>query len=134
MFIRAGISVFDIITGLCVDLDISEETVDHLFTLYGTGCETILRLSEQIPGGKEQVCGHAPDIVAQVQYAVIHEMANTLLDVVLRRTEIGLGPALKTEECEKIVNTMAACLNWDESKKKMELESYFIDRAKREQR
>lgn len=116
-----------------VSKGISGKTIEYLVHSYGTDYKNVLDLAEKVPEGKEALCSHSPGICAQVHYAVQYEGAKTLLDILFRRTEIGIGPALQPAECKKIVDIMALYLNWDKDQKKKEIDSYFIDREKQEQ-
>jgi glycerol-3-phosphate dehydrogenase len=65
--------------------------------------------------------GTSGDTMAQVTYAVNHEMALTLEDVVMRRTCLGqFGPA---RNLAKIADTMGAMLGWDEQRRWREMDS-----------
>ena len=66
----------------------SRETVEYVGRNYGTETEEVFRLAEEEPDLKE-VLNTDGEIMAEVAYAVKHEMARTLSDIVLRRTGIG---------------------------------------------
>lgn len=90
-----------------------EETAHHLARSYGTRITDVMATARRGPVLMQRPSERTPDIMAQVDYAVEREMAQTLPDVMLRRTGIGtLGePSLDT--IETVAQRMASHLNWD---------------------
>ena len=68
--------------------------IEALVATYGRRVRAVLDLARRLPGGLERICKSAPEIVAQVNWAVETELAVSLQDVLLRRTGIGTGPCL----------------------------------------
>ncbi len=97
-------------------LSLEREVRLHLARLYGTQHERILELVSQ-----NDALGHrisrrpgCLDIGAQVIFAVTHESARTLSDVIHRRLVIGtLGP-LTDDELEATAKLMASLLGWSQ--------------------
>ena len=91
--------------------------IRHLAHMFGARLPLLLdeaRLEELEP------LGESGDTLAQVTYAVRHEMALTLEDVVMRRTCLGqFGPA---RNLAKIADTMGALLGWDEQRRWREMD------------
>ena len=112
---------------------VSGESVRQLIISYGTEIDTVLEFAAAIPDGFSLIRSDSPEIRAQVAYAVRYERAKTLLDVVLRRTNIAVGPALRIEALENIADILARELHWDADKRKQEMELYLRDRESREQ-
>ena len=110
--------------------NIDEPTFRHLVTLYGTHYQDVLKLAEVCPSGYEKVCSHGTDIIAQILYAVRHEWAKTLTDVMLRRTSIGISSCLGMDACETAANVMGGELGWSEVKIREEITAYkdFVSR------
>ncbi len=93
---------------------LDDDTAYHLARSYGTQITELMASAERGPVlMKRPADSRTPDIMAQVDYAVEHEMARTLGDVLLRRTGMGtLGePSLDT--IEAVAQRMAGLLNWD---------------------
>lgn len=89
-----------------------ETLVRHFVKNYGGHWKKVLAISEEHPTYYEPLSRKAPDIGAQVIYAVRHEMARTLEDVLLRRTGLGnLGPPDK-EVIARVTSLMAEELGW----------------------
>lgn len=110
--------------------NIDEATFRHLVTLYGTHYQEVLESAGLHPGVFEKVCPHGVDIKAQIIYAVRHEWAKTLTDVLLRRTPIGMNTCLGMDACEITADTMASELGWNEETKCKEIAEYrsFVTR------
>ncbi|MBL7961667.1 glycerol-3-phosphate dehydrogenase/oxidase, partial [bacterium] len=70
---------------------IDEITFRYLVTLYGTHFKDVLEVADLHPGGFEKICSHGIDLKAQVIYAVKHEWAKTLTDVMFRRMPVGMN-------------------------------------------
>ncbi|MBL7996784.1 glycerol-3-phosphate dehydrogenase/oxidase [bacterium] len=104
--------------------NIDEMSFRHLVTLYGTHFEDVLKVADLHPGGFKKICSHGSDLRAQVIYAVRHEWAKTLTDVMLRRTPIGMNTCLGMDACEIVGNLMAGELRWNENKKREEIDNY----------
>jgi len=102
--------------------DISASIVQTLGRNYGTNWETVLRYSEDDPTGSTPL-GGSDVLKAEVLHAVREEMAQTLGDVVFRRTELASGefpgdPAL--QECSEI---LAKELGWNRSRVDQEIDA-----------
>lgn len=69
--------------GLMAELD--RDVADHLLSLYGSEAESLLT-----DGEVERIDPAGPDVWAQVSFAVRHEWALTVDDVVKRRTTLAL--------------------------------------------
>ncbi|MDE2466405.1 MAG: glycerol-3-phosphate dehydrogenase/oxidase, partial [Alphaproteobacteria bacterium] len=87
----------------------------HLARLYGTRLNEVLRPGETAPELLKPIAASG-DIGAQILYAVRHEMARTLEDVVMRRTGIGQLGAPSSQTLDAVVRLMAAELGWDEAR------------------
>jgi glycerol-3-phosphate dehydrogenase len=75
------------------------------------------RLTDLIPFNQ------SGDTPAQVAFALTHEMALTLEDMVMRRTSVGQFGPPSTKVLARIAQQMAAHLGWDEARKAREIES-----------
>jgi glycerol-3-phosphate dehydrogenase len=119
--------------GMPVDADalpkvegVNEETRVHLAARYGHHANLVIRLAEVDPALAERISPDLPDIAAEAAFAVDHEQAHTVGDVLLRRTRLGLldarrlcagdavGPA-------RVARAMAGLLDWDPARVEREL-------------
>lgn len=100
-------------------------TDEHLSEVYGGEAAWIQAYVEENPAlGKPIVTG-LPYLMAEVLYAVQHEMALTLCDVLIRRTHVlhetrdgGLDKA------RAVVEVMAPRLGWDEAERERQMADY----------
>lgn len=106
-------------TGLASDI------ATHLVGVYGSRSPQLATyVTRDVDAGKRLIEGR-PEIAAQIDFAVDHELAATITDVLCRRTQIslrdhqqGLG-ALDT-----VAARMAARLGWDEARTEAEKARY----------
>jgi glycerol-3-phosphate dehydrogenase len=97
----------------------------HLADTYGTRGMEIARLAAQAPELGARIVHDRDDVLAQVDFAIDEEMATTLSDVLMRRTQLflkdrdqGLGC------CDAVARRMALKLGWDEARTTQELATY----------
>lgn len=81
---------------------------------YGTAYEDVLRYFERRPAGERPLSDADALLRAQTRYAVSHEMARSLDDVILRRTEIGTAGYPGEAALALCARTMAQELGWSE--------------------
>jgi glycerol-3-phosphate dehydrogenase len=82
---------------------LSDEVLEHLVRAYGTRYERVVALAQRLDGGRDRVSPDAPVIFAQLVYGAAHEHAQTVDDLLWRRTELGArglidGAALRAAE------------------------------------
>jgi glycerol-3-phosphate dehydrogenase len=91
--------------------DFSGATVEYLGRNYGTEYDEVLKLARQDARLVETVNDDG-EILAQVIYAIQHEMAVTLKDILFRRTGIGTLGNPGEKVVAKIAEIAARELNW----------------------
>jgi len=71
-------------------------------------------------------------IGAEVLYAFRREMAQTLSDVLLRRTMVGLGPRVGLDVDEAAAEVAVRHLGWDEERAEREVQDFreYVERYK----
>jgi len=72
--------------------DLDPDLLTRLITRYGAGAFHVLSLIERDPALVCPVCPHHESILAELLYAVHHELACTITDVLARRTRIAFSP------------------------------------------
>ncbi len=92
--------------------DFDGDTLDSMGRLYGTACEAVLELARLNPHLARKL-NDAGEILAQALYAVRHEMAQTLLDIILRRTGLGTLGNPGEATLHQVATAVAPELNWD---------------------
>ena len=108
-----------------VDVPVPEKSLRHLTRTYGPEAARILAYVEENPALGQPLLPHRPYLLAEIPYAVKHEMAQTLSDFLIRRTHViyedrdgGLAVA------PQVADRMAALLGWDEAEKARQLREY----------
>ncbi|HJW89044.1 MAG TPA: glycerol-3-phosphate dehydrogenase/oxidase [Anaerolineales bacterium] len=97
------------------------DLVRDLVYSYGSEYPRLLRLIDLQAGGEEKPVGIAEIIRAVTLFAVRHEMAYKLKDVILRRSGIGSAGRPETSRLLCCVDVMAAELGWDQSRQAGEI-------------
>ena len=92
-----------------------------LATIYGTEMDAVIQIARQKPEWKEPL-NKDGEILAQVVFAVRNEMAVHLLDVLQRRTGLGTLGLPNDETLQKIADTMAVELGWNQQQISKEIE------------
>jgi glycerol-3-phosphate dehydrogenase len=102
-----------------------ERVSRHLLDTYGSDAAWITGCTEGNPALGERIVPGLPYLMAEVAYAIQHEMALTLSDVLIRRTRViyevrdgGLDRA------PAVAALMAERLGWDEEERARELAEY----------
>jgi glycerol-3-phosphate dehydrogenase len=119
-------AVFDDVAGLTADIasrypDLTARTINRLVRNYGSMSYEVLSLRET-NGAMATPLATCPLLAAQVRYAVSDEMAQTLGDVVLRRTDIGTTGYPGRSVLETCAAVMGQILSWDQDRIEHELD------------
>ncbi|WP_088241546.1 glycerol-3-phosphate dehydrogenase/oxidase [Calothrix rhizosoleniae] len=108
---------------------LSAEVIRHLVRTYGSAYSKVLAYLDENPVWKE-VIPNSNIIQAEVIYAVREQMAEKLVDVVLRRTDLGTLGYPGMEPLRLCAQLMAEELDWNEARIEAELsevaKSYII--------
>lgn len=108
---------------------LSEEIVLHLIDTYGSKYPEVLAYLDENPAWAETIPG-SPVLKAEVIHAVRDEMAGSLSDVVLRRTDLASLEYPGEEPLRVCAELMAQELGWSESRIQAEMkaveESYIV--------
>lgn len=103
------------------------EVATHLVEDYGRGAETVLDILAQAPECSSLITPGLPFIQAEVLYAIRHEQAVYLEDLLVRRTRIALlTPDQGLEASRTVANMFASELGWSDEKTASELERYHL--------
>jgi glycerol-3-phosphate dehydrogenase len=105
---------------------VGEESRVHLAARYGHAANLVLRLAAVDPELAAPISAGLPDIAAEAAFAVDHEQAHAVADVLLRRTRLGLLDARRL--CEpgaegpvSVARAMGGQLGWDEARVQREV-------------
>jgi glycerol-3-phosphate dehydrogenase len=103
---------------------LEREQIEMLVATYGRRARAVLDAARRLPGGTERLCKNAPEIVAQLHWAVESELAVSLQDLLLRRSGIGTGPCLGLDCAPAIAQRMGTLLGWSPRRLEAELDAY----------
>lgn len=110
---------------LAEKFDLSEKTIDHLLNRYGSLIDEVLEAAAENEDLLKPVTPELPYIRAEILYAVTHEGARSVDDVLSRRTRIafeskdqGLGVA------QLVADLIAPELGWKKTEKNASLKEY----------
>jgi len=99
-----------------------EKILKNLIKTYGTKMHEIMHLIDSNPTLAEPL-PNSMVIGAQVIYAIRHEIAHMLSDVVLRRTDLGSHQYPGTDSLKACASLMADELGWDQNRIQTEIEA-----------
>lgn len=109
------------------DLQVSQ--VEHLIQLYGTRFKDVLMLIDEQPEWGRRLSRSAPDIAAQVVYAVEHEMAQRLSDFFVRRSGL-VAHDLDDTTMMMVARIFSDRLKWDQARMQKEIEAWQAEHAR----
>ena len=93
---------------------LSTETLRRIATTYGTGYDRVLQMARDVPALARPLGRGCAVVGAEILYAARREMALTLGDAVIRRTEAGAAGHPGTDALERAAAIMARAHGWDE--------------------
>ncbi len=98
---------------------VSAATLEAWLRNYGTDYKALAELATR--AGQTARIGHSDTVTAEVTHAVQDEMALTLSDVILRRTNLGSGAHPGSEALADAAAVMQPLLAWTDAKRREEL-------------
>jgi glycerol-3-phosphate dehydrogenase len=115
---------------------LADELSERLLKLYGVRALEVLEIAGEDPSLRLPLGPSATVesgiIGAEVLYAFRRELAQTLSDVLLRRTMVGLGPSVGLDVDEAAAQVAVKHLGWREDRARSEVEAYrrYVERYK----
>jgi glycerol-3-phosphate dehydrogenase len=100
-------------TARAVHLELAPPIIRHLTAIYGDRCAPIVRLMAERSEWRMPLVPGRPNVGAEVIHAIRAEMACTLADIVVRRTELGAAGNPGAEVARAAGQVAAEELNWD---------------------
>ena len=100
------------------------ETISYMASLYGSRYSQVLELAEKDNRGKQPLCRHSKDIVAQIWHAVKMESAMTVSDFMLRRSGIFLMECQGLDAVETVGKEMGNLLGWSPEEQQRQVVEY----------
>jgi glycerol-3-phosphate dehydrogenase len=101
---------------------VDRATVDHLVAAYGTEVQALLETRTRHPGALSRLTSERESIEAEIVYAVEHEMAVHLDDVVFRRTGLGTVGHPGSACLRRCADIMGDLLGWSSARRAAEVE------------
>ena len=93
---------------------IDAEVLSNLARNYGVAADAVIEMADGDAGLLQRLSPALPDCGAEVLYAIRHEMALTLEDVIFRRTGIGTLGDPGAAVIERVAGIMAGELGWSQ--------------------
>ncbi|GAB2733862.1 glycerol-3-phosphate dehydrogenase [Salinifilum aidingensis] len=110
---------------LAAGAGLAVETVEHLLRRYGSGIHDLLELIAERPALGEAIPGAQEYLGAEAHYAVTHEGALHLEDVLTRRTRISIeGHDRGLSAAPRVARIMAPLLGWTDEQLEREVRHY----------
>lgn len=93
--------------------DLADDSIQHLVSTYGTAALSVLALAHQQPALRQRIAPDLPYLYAEIPYAIHHEMACTLTDVLMRRMHLIHEERTQgLTQAEGVAQVMAQELQW----------------------
>jgi glycerol-3-phosphate dehydrogenase len=102
---------------------INERSIEHLLFTYGSEYPQLVECLLMQPDLARRIDPLLPVTAAEVEYAIRHEMALTLADVIERRTELGSAGLPSMTTLEKCASLIGRELKWSVARQQQELEA-----------
>jgi glycerol-3-phosphate dehydrogenase len=103
---------------------------EHLLLRYGGLAEEVVGLFEEDPALREPISADLPYLAAEAVYAVTHEGARHLADVLERRTRLAIEePSGAAHLAEPVANLIGPLLGWDASMREAEISDFKAQAA-----
>ena len=108
-------------TARAVGLEVAPPIIRHITGIYGDRCAAIVRLMAERSDWRMPLVPGRPMIGAEVIHAIRAEMACTLADIVIRRTELGAMGHPGAEIVEACATIAAEEFGWDGDRRDREI-------------
>jgi glycerol-3-phosphate dehydrogenase len=108
-------------TARAVGLELAPPIIRHLTAIYGDRVAAIVRLMAERTDWRMPLVPGQPSVGAEVVHAIRHEMACTLADIVIRRTERGAAGHPGPDVVKAMAAIAADALEWDADRRHREI-------------
>jgi glycerol-3-phosphate dehydrogenase len=108
-------------TARSAGLELAAPIVRHVTDLYGERCAPIIRLMADRSDWRIPLIPGAPNVGAEIVYVIREEMAMTLADVLIRRTELGAAGYPGDALVDAAASIATAELGWDADRRAREV-------------
>ena len=104
---------------------LDEDIISHLIDIYGNEIFNVLNLINENPDLGKLLSSHSLDIRAQVYYALKHELAFTVSDVLLRRLSLGISEGLGEDAISYVSNQIKNYFNLSQEEVSKQVSDYY---------
>jgi glycerol-3-phosphate dehydrogenase len=103
---------------------LAQETADRLLRIYGTRAAEALDYADGAPELREPFDAHSGAIGAEVVFSLRTELAETLADVIARRTLVGYGPNVGLDAVDAAAELAVRHVGWSDARAAREAAAY----------
>jgi glycerol-3-phosphate dehydrogenase len=108
------------------EFGLADDIAHHIILAYGSHVEDLLKIIKQNTAFKERILPGLPYILAQIPYAIQHEMAMSLDDFLTRRIHVlWLDKDQGKNIASSVANQMGSILGWDAETTQKQVQHYF---------
>ena len=113
------------LAGLSVRYSVPEKTLRRMLHRYGDELPAVLAAADDDPALVRPIDHTAGYLPVEFRYAVTHEGAQTLDDVLARRTHVAIeDPDAGVDAAAEVAALIAPVLGWDDARQKQEVAAY----------
>ena len=105
------------------------ETADRLLRIYGTRAAEVLDYADGAPALREPFDADSGAIGAEVVFSLRTELAETLADVIARRTLVGYGPNVGLDAVDAAAELAVRHVGWSDERAAREAAAYRAQAA-----
>jgi glycerol-3-phosphate dehydrogenase len=105
--------------------EIEPETANRLLRIYGTASQQLIESSRHDPDLLKPIPRAPHTLRGEVPFAFGWEHAQTVTDVLMRRTMLGLNADNAIPAVEDVARLAAAAQGWDDTRTHAEIDAYF---------
>jgi glycerol-3-phosphate dehydrogenase len=120
----AGIALEAFGHHLAATSGLAATTAIRLHSLYGARAVDVLAVAAEAPDLQEPFDPETGAIGAEVIFAIRHELAQSLTDILMRRTMVGLSPLMGVGADRAAATVAQRHLGWDEARAEREIAEY----------
>ncbi|MBN1464591.1 glycerol-3-phosphate dehydrogenase/oxidase [candidate division KSB1 bacterium] len=101
-----------------------DDSKEHLLHTYGSRYRDVLACANGNPRMAEPVSSDSHILKAEIIFAIRHEMAYTLSDMLMRRTELGTAGLATETQISAVADLMTQELQWTPERRNDEIDDY----------
>lgn len=103
---------------------LQERVARRLATIYGSRARSVAERAATDPGAREVVDETNALTVAEIAFVIEEEFAQSLTDILARRTMVGIGPTMPDEVVDRTARAAAGLAGWSDGRTERELRAF----------